>query len=109
MQMAFAEIGIELSFIGEGVEEKAVISKCTHPDYQLPIGKEVVGIDPRYFRPTEVELLIGDPTKANTQLGWKPKYDLAMLVKEMVEADLDNFKRDQILEREGHRTLNYFE
>jgi len=109
VKMAFAEIGIELEFTGEGVEETAVISKCNLPDYQLPIGKEVVGIDPRYFRPTEVELLIGDPTKANTQLGWIPKYDLAMLVKEMVEADLDNFKRDQILEREGHRTLNYFE
>ena len=109
VKMAFAEIGIELEFTGEGVEETAVISKCNLPHYQLPIGKEVVGIDPRYFRPTEVELLIGDPTKANTQLGWIPKYDLAMLVKEMVEADLDNFKRDQILEREGHRTLNYFE
>lgn len=109
VRMAFAEVGIELEFNGEGVEEKATIVHCAHPDYQLPIGKEVVGIDPRYFRPTEVELLIGDPTKANTKLGWIPKYDLPALVKEMVAADVDNFKRDQILEREGHRPLNYFE
>jgi GDPmannose 4,6-dehydratase len=109
VRMAFAEVGIELEFTGEGVEEKAVILKCNHPDYQLPVRKEVVGIDPRYFRPTEVELLIGDPTKANTKLGWTPKYDLPALVKEMVESDLDIFKRDQLLEREGHRTLNYYE
>ncbi|AYQ35336.1 GDP-mannose 4,6-dehydratase [Runella sp. SP2] len=109
VRMAFAEVGIELEFKGEGVEETAVVVKCNNPSYQLPVGKEVVGIDPRYFRPTEVDLLIGDPTKANTKLGWIPKYDLPALVKEMVEADLDIFKRDQLLEREGHRTLNYYE
>ncbi len=109
VRMAFDEVGIELDFVGEGVDEKAIVSKCNNPDYQLPIGKEVVGIDPRYFRPTEVELLIGDPTKANTKLGWIPKYDLPALVKEMIESDLDIFKRDQILERKGHRPLNYFE
>ena len=109
VRMAFDEVGIELEFVGEGVDEKAIVSKCNNPDYQLPIGKEVVGIDPRYFRPTEVELLIGDPTKANTKLGWIPKYDLPALVKEMIESDLDIFKRDQILERVGHRPLNYFE
>lgn len=109
VRMAFAEVGIELEFKGEGVDETAVVVKCNNPSYQLPVGKEVVGIDPRYFRPTEVDLLIGDPTKANTKLGWKPKYDLPALVKEMVEADLDIFKRDQLLEREGHRTLNYYE
>lgn len=109
VRMAFEEVGIELEFKGEGVEEKAIVTKCNNPDYQLPVGKEVVGIDPRYFRPTEVELLIGDPTKANTKLGWIPKYDLPALVKEMIESDLDIFKRDRILEREGHRPLNYFE
>ncbi|MBB3838666.1 GDPmannose 4,6-dehydratase [Runella defluvii] len=109
VRMAFAEVGIELEFKGEGVDEMAVVTKCNNPSYQLPVGKEVVGIDPRYFRPTEVDLLIGDPTKANTKLGWIPKYDLPALVKEMVEADLDIFKRDQLLEREGHRTLNYYE
>lgn len=109
VRMAFAEVGIELEFKGEGASETAVVTKCNNPSYQLPVGKEVVGIDPRYFRPTEVDLLIGDPTKANTKLGWIPKYDLPALVKEMVEADLDIFKRDQLLEREGHRTLNYYE
>ena len=109
VRMAFAEVGIELEFKGEGANETAVVTKCNNPSYQLPVGKEVVGIDPRYFRPTEVDLLIGDPTKANTKLGWIPKYDLPALVKEMVEADLDIFKRDQLLEREGHRTLNYYE
>lgn len=109
VRMAFAEVGIELEFKGEGANETAVVIKCNNPSYQLPVGKEVVGIDPRYFRPTEVDLLIGDPTKANTKLGWVPKYDLPALVKEMVEADLDIFKRDQLLEREGHRTLNYYE
>ena len=109
VRMAFAEVGIELEFKGEGANETAVVTKCNNPSYQLPVGKEVVGIDPRYFRPTEVDLLIGDPTKANTKLGWIPKYDLPALVKERVEADLDIFKRDQLLEREGHRTLNYYE
>ena len=109
VRMAFAEVGIELEFKGEGANETAVVTKCNNPSYQLPVGKEVVGIDPRYFRPTEVDLLIGDPTKANTKLGWIPKYDLPALVKVMVEADLDIFKRDQLLEREGHRTLNYYE
>ncbi len=109
VRMAFEEVGIELEFVGEGVDEKAIVSKCNNPEYQLAVGQEVVGIDPRYFRPTEVELLIGDPTKANSKLGWIPKYDLPALVKEMVESDLDIFKRDRILEREGHRPLNYFE
>lgn len=109
VRMAFAEVGIELEFVGEGINEKAIIKGCHLPEYQLPIGKEVVGIDARYFRPTEVELLIGDPTKANTLLGWKPKYDLPALVKEMVAADLELFRREQILEREGLPTFNYYE
>jgi GDPmannose 4,6-dehydratase len=109
VKMAFAEVGIELAFEGEGVNETARIAYCKHPDFQLPIGQEVVGIDPRYFRPTEVDLLLGDPTKANTQLGWIPKYDLPMLVKEMVEADIELFRKDQILKREGFRTQNYHE
>lgn len=107
--MAFAELGIELAFSGEGENEIATVVACHHPDFQLAIGKEVLGIDKRYYRPTEVDLLLGDPTKANTQLGWKPKYDLAALVKEMVHADLDIFRRDQLLEQSGHRVMNYFE
>jgi GDPmannose 4,6-dehydratase len=88
VSMAFAEAGIELSFTGTGIDEKAFVASCSNPDYQLPIGKQVVGIHPRYFRPTEVDLLIGDATKANTKLGWKPKYDLPMLVKEMMQEEL---------------------
>ena len=82
--MAFAEAGITLRFEGTGIEEKAFIAACDNSLYQLPIGKQVVGIHPRYFRPAEVDLLIGDATKANTQLGWYPKYNLQMLVKEMM-------------------------
>jgi GDPmannose 4,6-dehydratase len=107
--MAFAEVGITLEFTGEAENEIARVVSCSNPDYQLEIGKEVMGIDPRYYRPTEVDLLHGDPTKAMTQLNWKPKYDLAALVKEMVAADLDLFERDLILQREGHRTANYHE
>ncbi len=92
VKMSFAEAGIELEFKGKGIEEKAFVSKCNNAEYQLPIGKQVVGIHPRYFRPAEVDLLIGDATKANTKLGWKPKYDLAGLVKEMVTQDLANEK-----------------
>ncbi|WP_373511865.1 GDP-mannose 4,6-dehydratase [Persicitalea sp.] len=109
VRMSFGEVGVELEFKGEGVEEKGTVVKCNNPDYQLPIGKEVVAIDERYFRPTEVELLIGDPTKSKTKLGWQPKYDLKALVNDMVAADLLLFKQDQLLESSGHRVLNYFE
>jgi GDPmannose 4,6-dehydratase len=109
VRMAFAEIGIDLEFRGSAENEVAVVAGCRHPDFQLPDGKEVMAIDPRYYRPTEVDLLLGDPTKAMTQLGWKPKYDLAALVKDMVEADLDLFRRDQLLMQGGHTVPNYFE
>ena len=89
IKLAFAEVGVELEFSGEGVNESGSVKVCNNPAYQLPIGKDIVAVDPEYFRPTEVDLLIGDPTKANTKLGWKPKYDLAALVKEMMEKDLE--------------------
>ena len=88
IRLAFGEVGIELKFTGEGVNEKGTVVASNNPKYQLPAGKEVVAVDPAYFRPTEVELLIGDPTKAKQKLGWQPKYDLAGLVKEMVARDL---------------------
>ena len=88
IRLAFGEVGIELKFTGEGVTEKGTVVASNNPKYQLPAGKEVVAVDPAYFRPTEVELLIGDPTKAKQKLGWQPKYDLAGLVKEMVARDL---------------------
>lgn len=85
---AFAEVGISIRFTGEGVEEKGYISKCSNPAYQLPEGKLVVEVDPRYFRPAEVDQLVGDSTKARSQLKWQPKYDLKSLIKEMMESDL---------------------
>jgi GDPmannose 4,6-dehydratase len=91
--MAFNEVGISLNFTGEGSTEKALVTACTNADYQLPVGKEVVAVDPDYFRPTEVELLIGNATKAKTKLGWEPKYSLSELVKEMVEADVKLVKK----------------
>jgi GDPmannose 4,6-dehydratase len=109
VRMSFAEVGIELEFKGEGVDEVGYVKKCNLPDYQLEAGRPVVAVDPKYFRPTEVELLIGDPTKANTKLGWKPKYDLPALVKDMMTADLDLFKRDKYLQSGGHKIMNYYE
>jgi GDPmannose 4,6-dehydratase len=88
VKMAFGQCGIELEFVGENENEIAKVSACNNPEYQLEIGKTVVKVDPQYYRPTEVELLIGNPTKANTQLNWMPKYDLKALVAEMVENDL---------------------
>lgn len=109
VKMSFSEVGIELAFNGEGVDEKAFVKACHKPEYQLEIGKEVLSIDPKYFRPTEVELLIGDPTKARTKLGWECKYDLADLIKEMMDSDLKLMKKDQYLKKGGYYTNNYFE
>ncbi|AWL07914.1 GDP-mannose 4,6-dehydratase [Aquirufa nivalisilvae] len=91
--MSFNEVGIELEFKGTGIEEVALVKACHNPLYQVEIGKEVVAVDPRYFRPTEVELLIGDPTKAQTKLGWKLKYDLPALVKDMMSSDIQLFSK----------------
>ncbi len=89
VKLSFAEVGVELDFTGEGVNEVGTVKSCSNPAYQLPVGKAVVAVDPEYFRPTEVDLLIGDATKANTKLGWTPKYDLAALVKEMMAKDVE--------------------
>ena len=100
--MAFGELGIEIDFKGEGVNEKGYVKACNNSDYQIEIGKKVIAVDPQYFRPTEVDLLIGDPTKSKTQLGWVPKYDLAGLVKEMVDSDLNRIRKEQILSKAGY-------
>jgi GDPmannose 4,6-dehydratase len=92
VKMAFGEVGISLTFSGEGKNEKGIIDTCSNPSFQLPKGKTVVAVDPDYFRPTEVDLLIGDATKARTQLGWVPKYTLSDLVKEMMQKDLEAIK-----------------
>ena len=109
LTMSFEEVGIKLEFKGTGVNEQAVIASCSNPNFKLPIGKVVLSIDEKYFRPTEVDLLLGDPSKAEKQLGWKPKYDLKMLVKEMMESDLELFKKDKYLKEGGHNVLNYHE
>lgn len=109
IQMSFKEVGMEIGFEGAGVNEVAKVLKCNDPNYQIKPGTVVMKIDPQYFRPTEVELLIGDPTKAKEKLGWKLDYDLAALVKDMMWADLELFKRDKFLLKGGHKILNYHE
>jgi GDPmannose 4,6-dehydratase len=109
VRMAFAEVGISLRFSGAGADEKAFIDNCVDPEFQLPIGKEVLSVDPAYFRPTEVELLIGDPSKSKNVLGWEPEYDLNGLVKDMMEGDIKLMKKDKYLKEGGYDVLSYFE
>ena len=109
VKMAFSHIGIELEFQGIGLNEKALVKSCNNKNYQLKIGKEVLSIDPKYFRPTEVDLLIGDPTKAKIKLGWELEYDLPALIKDMMQSDLKLMTKDQYLRDGGYETLNYFE
>lgn len=130
IKMAAAEIGIELSFTGEGVNDKGYLTGIDEKIFAEKVGvqyleslksrlssslinpmlsSQIVGVDPAYFRPTEVDLLIGDPTKANTKLGWKPEYDLRGLVEDMMQSDIKLMKKDAWLREGGYRTLNYFE
>jgi GDPmannose 4,6-dehydratase len=97
IQLAFRELEVELEFKGTGVDEVGIVKSSSNPEYAFAIGQEVIKIDPAYFRPTEVDLLIGDNSKAKKLLGWKPKYTLAMLVNEMMEADMKVFKREKII------------
>ena len=118
IRKTFAYLGLELAFSGSHKEEIATIAsvnKTRLEELRIPFGKHlssgtvVMQIDPRYYRPTEVELLIGDPTKSKTKLGWKPKYTLDMLIEEMALSDLRLFQKDQLLKKEGFNVLNYFE
>lgn len=109
IKMSFLEVGVELEFKGTGVNEKGIVKEVNLTDSPLKPGQEIIAIDERYFRPTEVELLIGDPSKAKKQLNWKPQYDLAALVKEMVKADVELFKREKLLKDSGYKVLNQFE
>jgi GDPmannose 4,6-dehydratase len=109
VRMAFAEIGVELEFKGEGVDEVGIVTATSHPEYPIEIGQELVSVDPRYFRPTEVDLLIGDPTKAKTALNWEPRYDLQTMVSEMVAADIEEFRKNQLLKEAGFEVKNEFE
>jgi len=107
--LSFMEVGIELEFKGTGVDEKAFVIACNNPAYQLEIGKRVIAVDSTYFRPSEVDVLIGDASKAKNKLGWVPKYDLGYLVKDMMRSDINLMKKDQYLKDGGYSTLNYFE
>ncbi len=109
VRMAFQKVGIELEFKGNGVEEKGYIKKCTNSDFQIEIGKEILAIDTRYFRPTEVDLLIGDATKAKEKLGWIPEYNLQALVNEMMQSDIKLMQKDQYLKDGNYKSLNYYE
>jgi GDPmannose 4,6-dehydratase len=109
VRMAFDEVGIELEFKGEAENEVGRVKACTNPEYQIEIGKEVISVDKKYYRPTEVDLLIGDPAKSHAQLGWKPKYDLPALVKEMVVNDVELFKKEKLLQQSGYYVRNQFE
>jgi len=117
VKMSFAELGIEVQFSGKNEYEKGVIididydiaNKLGLDIDNLHFGMDVVKVDPKYFRPTEVDLLLGDPTKSKTKLGWKPKYDLPLLVEDMIQSDLQLMKKDEYLKKGGFKTLNYFE
>ena len=121
IKMAFAEVGVTIEFTGKDADEKgllAAINKTVFvekvgesylPALETRIGEQLIGVDPRYFRPTEVELLIGDPTKSKTKLGWEPEYDLPALVKDMMQSDIKLMQKDAFLRDNGFKTLNYFE
>ncbi len=117
VKMSFAYAGIALEFKGEGVDEKGAISSIDSVRLQelginnadLKVGQEVVCVDPKYFRPTEVDLLLGDPTKAETKLGWSREYKLKELVDDMMESDLKLMTKDVYLQEGGYKTMSYYE
>lgn len=109
IKMAFAELGITIEFKGKDEKERGIVAACSNPDYLLETGREVVCIDPRYYRPAEVEILIGDATKAKTKLQWEPVYTLPTMVKEMVWADVELFNREKLLKDAGYMIKNQFE
>ena len=109
VRMTFAELGIEIEFTGTGDKETGVVSKCNKDEFNLEPGKEVICIDPNYYRPTEVDQLVGDASKAKELLGWEPEYDLKDLVTDMVKSDLDLMKKNKHLMDSGYSTYNYHE
>lgn len=109
VKMTFAEIGIEIELRGEGVNEKGYIKACNDSRFTVETGKEILVVDSRYFRPTEVDLLVGDSSKARTKLNWEPEYDLKGLIKDMVQSDIKLMQKEKYLKQGGYKTLNYFE
>ena len=109
VQLAFSETGIEIEFKGEGLNEKGYVISCTNSEHYITPGTVVVEVDPAYFRPTEVDLLLGDPSKSKTKLGWQPEYNLSDLVKDMIQSDLKLARKEKYLRDGGFRVMNYFE
>lgn len=109
VKLAFRHAGLVVEFIGEGVQEKGIVEQIINPDCSVHVGDVVVHVDKRYFRPTEVDLLLGDASKAREKMGWAPKYTLDQLAKEMVDADIENFRKEVLLKESGFRTMNQFE
>lgn len=109
VRMAFAYLGIEIEFKGEGVNETGIVKACHNNDFVVEKGKTVVRVDPAYFRPTEVDILLGDPTKANEKLGWKPEFGLKELVEDMMESDVNLAQKEKYLLDGGYKIMNYFD
>ena len=99
--MTIKEVGVTVEFAGEGLNEIGYVTEVLNIDFPFEVGKQVVAIDPSYLRPTEVDFLIGDPSKAKRKLGWEPKYDLQTMIKEMIQTDLKEF------EEKGNMQLEY--
>ncbi len=109
IKMSFNHIGVKLKFKGKGINEKGYVNESINPKFKLEIGKEVVQVDSKYFRPTEVDLLIGDASKAKEKLGWVPEYTLKELVNEMMTSDIKMMQKEQYLKLKGFQTKKYFE
>ncbi len=108
VRMAFQEIGTEIAFVGTGVNEKGIVTKCTTEYPTIEIGQEVIAVDPYYFRPTEVDILIGDPSKAKKILGWEPRYTVRDIVKEMIQSDIHIFKGQKLMKDNGFISKDYW-
>lgn len=109
VKMAFKQVGITLEFREEGINEKGYVVACSNPEYLIEEGSVIVSVDPRYFRPTEVDLLIGDPSKAKLKLGWEPKFDLNALVQDMMLSDIKLFRKEKTLKDLGYQVKNQYE
>ena len=109
VKLAFGHARVTIRFEGEGVNEKGIVAEVNDTDAKVSVGDIIVEVDERYFRPTEVDLLLGDPAKAQQKLGWKAKYTIDELAKEMVDADLEHFRKEVLLKDSGYRTLNQYE
>ncbi|STQ86143.1 GDP-mannose 4,6-dehydratase [Helicobacter muridarum] len=108
VRLSFKEIGIDIEFIGDGINEKGIINSCSG-DIKLPLGKEVVVVDERYFRPTEVDLLLGDSSKAQELLGWKPKHSLQDLIRDMMSSDMKLMQKEKYIQDGGFNIMRYYE